>query len=80
MIQGKAIARFGNGDILVTPLVKKDSSNGCLVLQNQSAHAIGEYERNFGQDWNDTVFADRGGYGHGIRPRLCKEKLYRTRV
>jgi len=57
MIEGKAIARFGSGDILVTPLVKKGSSNGCLVLQNQSAHMIGEYERNFGQDWNDTVLS-----------------------
>lgn len=57
MIEGKAIARFGSGDILVTPLVKKDSSNGCLVLQNQSAHMIGEYERNFGKDWNDTILS-----------------------
>lgn len=42
MIEGKAIARFGTGDILITPMVKTDFSGGFIVLQNKGTHIIGE--------------------------------------
>lgn len=57
MIEGKAIARFGNGDILVTPLVKNDSVSGCIVLQNKGTHVIGEYTRDFEESSSDTALS-----------------------
>lgn len=55
MIEGKAVARFGTGDILITPLVREDLSSGCVSLQNKGTHTIGEYTQDFKPDETDTV-------------------------
>lgn len=57
MIEGKAIARFGAGDILITPMVKTDFSGGFLVLQNKGTHVVGEQTQNFEPGDNDTVLS-----------------------
>lgn len=57
MIEGKAKVNFGTGDILITPLVKEDFSNGCIVLQNKGTHTIGEFTStdNFQKEETDTL-------------------------
>lgn len=57
MIEGKAIARFGAGDILITPMVKTDFSGGLIVLQNKGTHVIGERTQNFEPGDGDTVLS-----------------------
>lgn len=59
MIEGKAIIKFGTGDILITPMVKQDMSAGCVVLQNKGTHVIGEYSpaSDFVGDNTDTVIS-----------------------
>lgn len=42
MIEGKAVARFGKGDILMTSLCNEDRGKCCVVLHNQAAKEIGE--------------------------------------
>lgn len=42
MIEGKAVARFGTGDILMTSLCDVNRENCCVVLHNQDAKEIGE--------------------------------------
>lgn len=42
MVEGKAIARFGTGDILLTALCQEDREKCCVVLQNKGTHKIGE--------------------------------------
>ncbi len=42
MIEGKAVARFGTGDILMTSLCNEDREKCCVVLHNQGAMEIGE--------------------------------------
>lgn len=42
MVEGKAIARFGTGDILLTSLCQEDRQKCCVVLQNKGTHKIGE--------------------------------------
>lgn len=56
MIEGKAIARFGMGDILVTALCQEDRQRCCVVLQNKGTHKVD----NFVQEDDDTllVFTD----------------------
>lgn len=56
MIDNKTI-RFGDGDILVTPVVKKDLSMGAIVLQNQSPQIIGSYSRNFHTTSEDVTLS-----------------------
>lgn len=55
MIDGRAIANFGTGDILVTPLVREDFEKGYIVLQNQEPHEIGEYSNRFENNIKSTV-------------------------
>lgn len=55
MIEGKAVVRFGTGDILITPLVREDLSSGCVSLQNKGTHTIGEYTQDFKPEETDTV-------------------------
>lgn len=57
MIDGKAIAKFGTGDILITPSVSSDFQNGHIVLQNKGTHAIGEYSptKYFKREPGDTI-------------------------
>ncbi len=55
MIEGKAIVKFGSGDILVTPLVRTDFKMGCVVLENQEPHEIGEYSCRFENNMENTV-------------------------
>ncbi len=57
MIEGKAIAKFGAGDILITPMVKTDFSGGFIVLQNKGTHVIGEWTQNFEPGDEDTVLS-----------------------
>lgn len=57
MIEGKAVAKFGTGDILITPMVKTDFSGGFIVLQNKGAHIVGEQTQNFEPGDDDTVFS-----------------------
>lgn len=57
MIEGKAIARFGTGDILITPMVKTDFSGGFIVLQNKGTHTVGEQTQNFELGDEDTVLS-----------------------
>ena len=47
MIDGKAVVKFGTGDILITPMVKTDFSGGFIVLQNKGTHVVGEQTQNF---------------------------------
>lgn len=42
MIEGKAVARFGTGDILMTSLCKENREKCCVVLHNQEPREIGE--------------------------------------
>lgn len=42
MIEGKAVANFGAGDILVTPLVGEDFGKGYIVLQNKEKLECGK--------------------------------------
>lgn len=62
MIEGKAIARFGMGDILLTALCQEDRQRCCVVLQNKDSQKIGEAVStdNFVQEDDDTllVFTD----------------------
>lgn len=62
MIEGKAIARFGTGDILLTALCQEDKQRCCVVLQNKGTHKIGEAisAEKFVQEDDDTllVFTD----------------------
>ena len=55
MIEGKAVAKFGTGDILITPMVKTDFSGGFIVLQNKGTHIVGEQTQNFEPRDDDTV-------------------------
>ena len=55
MIEGKAIAKFGKGDILITPLVREDLSSGCVSLQNKGTHTIEEYTQDFKPEETDTI-------------------------
>lgn len=55
MIEGRAIANFGTGDILVTPLVREDFRKGYVVLQNHEPHEIGEYSNRFENNIENTV-------------------------
>lgn len=55
MIEGKAVAKFGAGDILITPMVKTDFSGGFIVLQNKGTHIVGEQTQSFGPGDDDTV-------------------------
>lgn len=57
MIEGKAIAKFGTGDILITPMVKTDFSGGFIVLQNKGTHTVGERTQNFEPEDEDTVLS-----------------------
>lgn len=57
MIEGKTIARFGTGDILITPMVKTDFSGGFIVLQNKGTHTVGERTQNFDPGDDDTVLS-----------------------
>lgn len=57
MIEGKAVAKFGAGDILITPMVKTDFSGGYIVLQNKGTHVIGEQTQNFDPGDDDTVLS-----------------------
>ena len=62
MIEGKAIARFGTGDILLTALCQEDKQRCCVVLQNKGSHKVGEAisAEKFVQEDDDTllVFSD----------------------
>ena len=42
VVEGKAIARFGSGDILLTALCQEDGEKCCVVLQNKGTHIVGE--------------------------------------
>ncbi len=55
MIEGKAVVKFGAGDILITPMVKTDFSGGFIVLQNEGTHVVGEQTQNFVPGDDDTV-------------------------
>ena len=55
MIDGKAVVKFGTGDILITPMVKTDFSGGFIVLQNKGTHIVGEQTQNFEPGDDDTV-------------------------
>lgn len=57
MIDKKSTIKFGSGDILITPLAKTDLSKGCIVLQNQEPHAIGEHLKGFHEGEDDTVIS-----------------------
>lgn len=57
MIEGKAVAKFGTGDILITPIVKADFSGGFIVLQNKGTHVVGEQTQNFEPGDDDTVLS-----------------------
>ncbi len=57
MIEGKAVARFGTGDILITPMVKTDFSGGFIVLQNKGTHTVGEQTQSFEPGDDDTVLS-----------------------
>ena len=57
MIEGKAVVKFGTGDVLITPLVKEDFSSGCVVLQNKGTHVVGEYSQNFEKSEDDTILS-----------------------
>ncbi len=57
MIKGKAVVKFGTGDILITPMVKTDFSGGFIVLQNKGTHIVGERTQNFEPGDNDTVLS-----------------------
>lgn len=57
MIEGKAIAKFGTGDILITPMVKTDFSGGFIVLQNKGTHTVGERMQNFEPGDEDTILS-----------------------
>ena len=62
MIDGKAVAKFGTGDILLTALCQEDRQKCCVVLQNKGTHKIGESVSadKFEQEHDDTllVFTD----------------------
>lgn len=62
MIEGKAVARFGTGDILLTALCQEDRQKCCVVLQNKGTHKIGAAVSadEFIQEEDDTllVFTD----------------------
>ena len=62
MVEGKAIARFGTGDILLTALCQEDREKCCVVLQNKGTHKIGEAVSSdkFVKEKDDTllVFTD----------------------
>lgn len=62
MVEGKAIARFGYGDILMTSLCQEDRQKCCVVLQNKGTGKIGEAVStdNFDMSEDDTllVFED----------------------
>ena len=57
MIEGKAVAKFGTGNILITPMVKTDFSGGFIVLQNKGTHTVGERTQNFEPGDDDTVLS-----------------------
>ena len=62
VIEGKAIAKFGSGDILLTALCKEDREKCCVVMQNKGTHKIGDKVStdNFKREDDDTllVFTD----------------------
>lgn len=62
MIEGKATATFGTGDILMTSLCKESRNKCCVVLQNKGTGEIGGEvsTENFELDENSTllVFTD----------------------
>lgn len=41
MIEGKAVARFGTGDILMTSLCNENREECCVVLHNDEQRKIG---------------------------------------
>lgn len=41
MIEGKAVARFGTGDILMTSLCNENREKCCVVLHNDEQRKIG---------------------------------------
>lgn len=41
MIEGKAVARFGTGDILMTSLCNENREKCCVVLHNDTKKEIG---------------------------------------
>lgn len=57
MIDGKAVVKFGAGDILITPMVKTDFSGGFIVLQNEGTHVVGEQTQSFEPGDDDTVLS-----------------------
>lgn len=57
MIEGKAIVKFGTGDILITPMVKTDFSDGFIVLQNKGTHTVGERMQTFEPGDEDTILS-----------------------
>lgn len=57
MIEGKAIAKFGTGDILITPIAKTDFSGGFIVLQNKGTHSVGKLTQNFEPGADDTILS-----------------------
>ncbi len=57
MIKGKAVVKFGTGDILITPMVKTDFSGGFIVLQNKGTHTVGEQTQSFEPGDDDTVLS-----------------------
>lgn len=57
MIEGKAVAKFGTGNILITPMVKTDFSGGFIILQNKGTHTVGERMQNFEPGDGDTILS-----------------------
>lgn len=59
MIKGKCEIEFGNGDVLITPIVKEDFSKGIIELQNKGTHAIGEYSKaeDFKKEDDDSILS-----------------------
>ena len=57
MIEGKAIAKFGSGDILLTALCQEDREKCCVILQNKGTHKIGEVVSadEFKREEDDTI-------------------------
>lgn len=59
MIEGKAIAKFGTGDILMTALCEENGKDCCVVLQNKGTGTIGEKisTDEFEMSENDTILS-----------------------
>lgn len=60
MIKGKAIAKFGSGSILITPVLhtfEKGTKNVAIVLQSKDARKVGERVSSdyFKREEDDTV-------------------------